>query len=103
MNRNAVKTDVDVPHSSLFLSRFITNFYPILPSPVDTQHSRAAMGPAPQGKSVHFPHSQELRMERQHDSGLIEKKTQQKPTTVCSSILSLPLFTPLFHGALIAS
>lgn len=37
MNINAVKREVDVPWSSLSLSSFITNFYPILPSPVDIQ------------------------------------------------------------------
>lgn len=98
MNRNAVKTDVDVPRSSLFLSSFITNFYPILPSPVDTQHSGAAMGPAPQGKSVHFPRSQERRMEKQHDSGLTEKNPNKNQPLSAPQFWAFLSSPPFFTG-----
>lgn len=90
MNINAVKREADVPCSSLSLSSLITSFYPILSSPVDMQQELLLMG----SLSI-FLSAKNWEWEGSMTQDLW-KKSQHQATTVCSSTLSHPLFTPPF-------
>lgn len=90
MNINAVKREVWLQFDYKFLPH---SFFP----------RGHPTGAAADGKPVHFPLSQELRMGRQHDSGLTEKKANIKQQLSAPQLWAILFSPPLFHGALTVS